>query len=65
MDAFEAMQDAQWEAGKCAGAADILEGLLLEFDDPIVLAWARQRIAETQERMNAVESFARIMGGSA
>jgi hypothetical protein len=62
---FSAMEDVQWFAGKCAGAADILEGLLLEFDDPIVMAWANGRIAELRERMNEVESFARIMGGSA
>jgi hypothetical protein len=61
---FDDTQDVQFEAGRCSGAADIIEGLLLDFaDNPIVIAWAEDRLAETKEQMNQVESFARIMGG--
>ena len=55
------MQDTQWEAGRCSGAADIIQGLLLDFDDPAVVKWAEDRLAEIRERMGEVESFARMM----
>ena len=31
-------------------------------NDPAVVKWAQDRLAEVRERMNEVESFARIMG---
>jgi hypothetical protein len=30
---FDATNDVQWEGGRSSGAADIIEGLMLEFDD--------------------------------
>ena len=63
MDEFEATQDVQWEAGRCSDADDIIEKLMLEYDDPAVVKWAQDRLAELRERTNEVESFARIIGG--
>ena len=62
MDEFEATQDVQWEAGRCSDADDIIEKLMLEYDDPAVVKWAQDRLAELRERTNEVESFARIIG---